>query len=175
MTIAGWSIELVPVGHDAVDPAPGDFIVCHRPGLVSAIIRWGERIRPGGDPRYSHAALIETPTTIIEALTRGTVRSELSEYRQIEYALVRTRLAPEDQAQAVAFAQSCLGDTYGWLTILGIALRYLTPGRGLWFGQNGTEICSGEVAQAQCRGWANFTTNPASLTPSELAGYAKPV
>jgi energy-converting hydrogenase Eha subunit A len=166
-----WRLELVPTGHDASDPKPGDFILCHRKGLVSALIRLGERIRPGGDPRWSHAALIETPSTVIEALTRGTVRSALSEYRQIEYAIVRTGLVPEDAAQAVAFARSCVGRRYGWLTIAAIAVRTLTPGHWL----DGTEICSGEVAQALCRGWANFASNPASLTPSQLASYATAV
>jgi hypothetical protein len=163
-----WTLELVPPGQDASDPRPGDFLLCHRKGLVSALIRLGERIRPGGDPRWSHAALIETPTTIIEALTRGTVRSPLSEYRQTEYAIVRTGLAGDDAAQAVAFARSCIGRRYGWLTIAAIVIRTLIPGRVL----DGTEICSGEVAQALCRGWANFDQNPASMTPSVLASYA---
>lgn len=160
--------ELVTAGRDAVNPQPGDFILCHRKGLVSAFIRWGERVRFRPGARWSHAALIDTPDSVIEALTGGVERTPLRFYRGIEYALVRTGLEPLDAEQAVAFARSCLGQHYGWPAIVGIALRFLTPGRGLWWGLNGTEICSGLVAQALCRGWANFPVNPASLSPAEL-------
>lgn len=166
-------IEIVPAGQDATDPQPGDLIFCHRPGIVSALIRAGQRLRPG-DSRWSHVAVVEGPVGdgtvgLIEALTRCVTRSPLSEYRHIEYAICRTRLHGDDQRQAIAFAISCLGQRYGWGVILGIALRYLTPGRGLWFGSNGTEICSGLAAQMLVRGWANFPVNPASMTPAELA------
>jgi uncharacterized protein YycO len=135
------------------------------------MIRWGEAIRFGQDSFWSHAAFCETPDTLIEALTHGVRRTPLQAYQPIEYAIVHTHLQGDDQAQAVSFAQSCVGQRYGFSTDLGIALRFLTPGRGLWFGMDGTEICSGLVAQAMVRGWANFLHNPASLSPSELGQY----
>jgi hypothetical protein len=95
----------------------------------------------------------------------------LAEYRDVEYAIARTGLGQPDRDQVVRFARSCVGQRYGWLSILGVALRYLTPGRGLWFGMDGTEICSGLAAQAMCRGWAIFDHNPATMTPAELAAY----
>lgn len=163
-------IEHVPVGHDAQDAQAGDFILCHRKGFVSAVIRTGERLRQGGGS-WSHAAYIEGPDTIIEALTHGVARNPLSIYRHIPYAIVRTHLDPLDAAQANAFAQSCVGQRYGASIIFGIILRYMTPGKGLWFGMNGTEICSGLVAQAEARGWANFPDNPATITPRGLESY----
>ncbi len=156
------------------DPAvPGDFILCHKHGLVPAIIRAGQTVRARPGARWSHAAFVVAPGTIVEALTRQVVRSPLTKYDHVEHRIVHTHLDPVDVRQAVAFAESCVGQSYGFLTILGIALRFLTPGRGLWFGANGTEICSGLVAQALCRGWANFSVNPASCSPAEL-GEAYP-
>ena len=163
-------VELISAGQDAQNVRPGDFILCHRRGFASWVIRVGTR------SRWSHAAFVGDYTPdgkiLIEALTRGVVRTPLSAYRGIEYAIVRTGLQGDDQAQAVAFAQSCVNDGYGWGTDIiipaGIVMRYLTPGRGLWFGMDGTEICSGLVAQTQVRGWANYKYNPASMSPEDL-------
>jgi cell wall-associated NlpC family hydrolase len=163
--------QVCPPGVSAQDPKPGDFLLCHRTGFASSCIRWGERLKYRDGSRWSHAALIETPTTIIEALTTGVVRNALSEYDDTLYVLVRTELDELDAEQAVFFAQRSIGVEYGFLTDFGIFLRFVTPGRGLWFGSDGTEICSGLVAQALTRGWADFIVNPASISPAELAEY----
>jgi uncharacterized protein YycO len=167
------------------NPEPGDFILCHRKGLASSIIRMGERLRFRSGARWSHVVFVvqapesgtdpgghsgwNSPGYVIEALTKGVVRTPLSDYDNIERQVVSTHLASTDRAQAIGFAQSCVGQKYGWTVIFACALRFLTPGRGLWFGMNGTEICSGLVAQCLVRGWANFKSNPSSLTPAELA------
>ena len=160
--------EPVPIDEDAQDVRPGDFLLCHRKGFASWCIRAGERLKGARGAKVSHAAFCETPDTLIEALTKGVVRTPLSAYREVEYWIVRTELQAEDQDQAVEFARSCVGQRYGFLTDFGIALRFLTPGRGLWLGMDGTEICSGLVAQTQVRGWANFPGDPAAMSPSEL-------
>jgi hypothetical protein len=160
-------VETVPIGEDARDLRPGDFILCHRSGFTSWCIRAGERLR-FRRALVSHAAFCETDVTLIEALTHGIKRTPLAYYRQTQYYVVRTRLWPLDAVQARNFAQSCVGDRYGFLIDLGVALRFLTPGKGLWFGMNGTEMCSGLVAQAQVRGWTNFSENPASISPQGL-------
>ena len=167
--------DRVPQGEDALDPQPGDFILCHRKGLVSWLIRLGERLKFRSGSRWSHACFVETPDTVIEALTHGVKRTPLSDYHNIEYIIVRTDMGAMDALQAVRFAQSCLGQSYGWLDDIAIAIRFLIPGRGLWFGLNGTEICSGLVAQCLVRGWANFPVNPASMSPAELGeAYGAP-
>ena len=167
--IIDMSYEICPPGVEATNPQPGDFILCHRKGFASSVIRWGERIKFRGGDEWSHAAFIETPTTVIEALTKGVSRNPLVGYKDTLYVLVRTELHGDDRQQAVAFAQSCVGQEYGFLVDLGIAIRFLTPGRGLWFGMDGTEICSGLVAQALCRGWKIFKDNPAAISPAELS------
>jgi hypothetical protein len=161
--------EISPAGSTPASVRPGDFILAHRKGFASWAIRTGERIRYGKGANWSHAAFCETGDTVIEALTKGVARNPLSTYHGVEYALVHTGLYGDDQQQAIAFARSCVGQEYGFLIDLGIALRFLTPGRGLWFGASGTEICSGLVAQAMTRGWMIFDENPASISPSELA------
>lgn len=157
--------EFVLPGKDAPKPSPGDFILCHRKGFVSALIRLGERLHFRSGSRWSHAAIVEDQDTIIEALTRGVVRNPISNYRDILYVIVRTNMSEEDAAQALAYARSCLGETYGFLTILGVALRFLAPRLDIW----NAKICSGLVAQSMTRSWAIFPGNPASLSPAELA------
>lgn len=160
-----------PAGYHILGAHPGDVLLCHRKGLVSGIIRAGERIRFKSGARWSHVAFVDTPTTVIEALTHGVKRTPLVSYQGTDCILIRTHMTDADASQATAFADSCIGQEYGALTIAAIGLRFLTPGRGLWLGTNGTEICSGLVGQALVRGWANFPVNPASLTPAEIAEY----
>lgn len=170
------SMKLVPVGTDAQYVRPGDFILCHRKGFASWAIRTGEALKGGQGSVVSHAAFVEggrmgQDTMLIEALTKGVVRTPLTDYRQIEYWIVRTGLEGDDQAQAVNFARSCVGQEYGFATDAGIALRFMTPGHGLWFGMDGTQICSGLVAQAQVRGWVIYPFEPSSCAPSQLFDF----
>lgn len=162
----------LPPGHSLVDQKvrPGDFVLCHRRGFISRIIRWGERLR-SRNYFWSHAAIVENENYLIEALIRGVKRTPLAEYDNIYCCLVHVDMDRIDRRQAVRFAQNCVGQQYGFLTDLGILLRFLTPGHGLWFGMNGTEICSGLVAQALCRGWDIFPVDPAAISPAELAAY----
>lgn len=155
------------MGQDATGVMPGDMILLRRSGFVSWVIRVGERLRLRRAD-VSHTAFCESSQVLIESLTRGTVRTQLSAYRHTEYWIVRAGLTGDDALQAVAFARSCVGEQYGWLTDLGIALRFLTPGRGLWFGMNGTAICSGLCAEAQVRGWAIYPVDAAAISPQEL-------
>lgn len=171
------TIELVPAGQDAIGAQPGDLILCHRKGFASACIRFGERLKTGKGAVVSHAAFVAThymghEATLIEALTKGVCVTPLSAYRHVEYWIVRTGLQGNDRAQAVSFAQSCLGQKYGWSTIIGLALRFCTPGKGLpGLLSNGTKICSGLVAQTQVRGWTIYPFEPASCAPSDLFNF----
>jgi hypothetical protein len=159
-----------PVGVPVEGARPGDILLSHRRGFVSSLIRYGEWIHfRAGD--WSHVAGVQTPNTLIEALTRGVCQTPISVYTDIECVLIHTRLEGDDLEQGLRFLESCLGQRYGFGIIFGIGLRFLTPGRGLWFGMNGTEICSGLVAQMLCRGWAMFKIDPASITPEELGEY----
>lgn len=165
---------IVPPGRGPSEtPYPGDFILCHRKGFAAACIRGGERLRAKSGRRWSHAALCDGQGYVIEALTHGVKRTSLDAYRDIEYVHVSgDGLEAADRRQAVHYATHLLGERYGWLEILGIALRFLTPGRwGLYFGSSRTTICSGLVANAQTRGWKIYPVEPSTITPAELAEF----
>jgi hypothetical protein len=176
------TMELVPIGTDAQNVRAGDLILCHRKGFASWCIRTGEWIKYRKGAVVSHAAFVETssmptygnvaPPMLIEALTRGVVRTPLSDYRHIEYWIVRTHLQADDQLQAVRFAQSCIGQKYGFSTDVGLAVRFLTPGDGS-FGllSDGTKICSGFCAQTQVRGWTIYPFEPSDCAPTQLFNF----
>jgi hypothetical protein len=85
---------------------------------------------------------------LVEALN-GVVRTNIAHYRNTEYHLVRLpdRMADNrDRAQVVAFAEFCVGEEYGVVTIISIAISMLT-GLRFSFEVPGQSICSGLVAR----------------------------
>lgn len=163
-------------GEEAHDYQSGDFILTHNLDFYGWLIRFGQRLRYWGADRkfahWNHAALIISPEgELIEALSRGVVRTHISNYAGTEYHLVR--LSDEfadarDRAQMVAFALSCWREPYGWLTIVNIAIALVT-GCTFTFGIEGQSICSGLVAKALERSNAIFHGNSANVTPAALA------
>lgn len=154
----------------------GDFILCHRKGISSACIRIGQQLSPRfrGQREYcywSHCALVVSPQgDLVEALTKGVVRSHINDYKDVEYTLVRVYAEPLDQAQILRFASKVVGQEYGWATIACVALGLLTSG-GLTFGFQGHTICSGLVARAEERMGAYFDRLAEDIVPADLARY----
>jgi hypothetical protein len=158
---------------------PGDFILTHSKGLFARLIRFGQRLRYWGIDRrftrWNHTAIIVTDRgDLVEALT-GVVRTHISHYKQTEYFLVR--LPPNmadsrDRMQAVAFAEFCVGERYGWVTIVSIALSMLT-GAKFAFGITGQSICSGLVIR--CLERTNFIIpngdSPTHVATADLAKW----
>jgi uncharacterized protein YycO len=166
-------VDHCPPGTQLKDPRPGEFILTHQRAWTSRCIQWGQRLRFHGRNRrytyWNHAALIiNAKGDLIEALGSGVVLSNIAKYAPGEYHVVRVQATAADRAQAVAFAQSCLGQQYGRLTILSIALALLTGGR-LSFGLDGQHICSGLVARALERIGEIFDRTPSHITPADLA------
>jgi cell wall-associated NlpC family hydrolase len=155
---------IAPPG-EVILPEPGDFILCHRKGFISAVVRWFTH------SRWSHAAYYVGSHHLVEALTCGVQQTDLEVYRDCEYIIVHTHLSGEDYLQASAYALSCVGQQYGWLTILGVVLYRLTPRHLFSFVANQASICSGLVANTQTRGWAHYPREPALMTPQGLALY----
>jgi len=75
-----------------------------------------------------------------------------------------------NRTHEVEFAQACLHNHYGWLTIVSIALSLLT-GSKLGFGVDGQEICSALVARCLERTGEIFPTDPWHIMPADLAKY----
>jgi hypothetical protein len=163
----GSSYTFVPIGEDAKNVHAGDFILVHGTGWMAKMVGFGEYIR-FRNGYWRHAAYCESPTVLIEALPPRVRFTPLANYRGVDYVHVQTGMRHRDACQANAFARGCVGQEYGFITDAGIFMRFCTPGSGLWFGVNGTRICSGLVAEAETRGWAVFKGNPSSLSPTEL-------
>lgn len=159
------------------DFQPGDFILTYSTSMGGKIIRLGQWLRYRGEDRkyirWNHAAVIETADgSLIEALGTGVRRHHISKYGPTEYVIVRIDgfVQPDDRDQIVAFARWCLGEEYGWATIISIGLNMLT-GSKFTFGVDGQNICSGLVARALERSNAIFQTMPSHIAPADLAKF----
>jgi hypothetical protein len=73
-----------------------------------------------------------------------------------------------DRDQAVAFARHSLRESYGWITIVSIALNLVT-GCKFTFGVDGQSICSELVARCLERTSVIFGDIPQHISPAELA------
>jgi uncharacterized protein YycO len=157
---------------------PGDFLLTHSSGIYGTLIRFGEALRYTGQDKifahWSHAAIfVDESGNIIEALGGGVQKRNISVYAETEYVVTHlpatTSLA--DRQHAVDFAEFCLSDPYGWLTILYIAL-FLVTGTKLGFGVDGQQICSALVARCMERIGEIFSENePWHLMPADLAKH----
>lgn len=163
---------------------PGDFVLVQTNHFVSRLIRFGQRSYGRENAKWNHVALYIGNDRIIEALSTGICESPLDKYAESERRVISTATAgrrPADldaadremRENAVAFAESCVGEKYGWMTIAAIGLKTLFKGR-FNFGVQGTSICSGLVARSLERMGYNFNPyNPAELTPAYLAKVLK--
>lgn len=177
--VSGAVTRLYAPGEDAAvgDYEPGDFILTHGNTWVSRLIRVGQYLRFwGADRKYAwwnHAAMVISPDgKLIEALGAGVLLTHISRYKKTQYHLVRLGniATTHDRRQAVVFARWCLGEKYGYLTIVSIALSLLTGGK-FTFGFDGQSICSGLVARALERTDAIFNRSPSHTMPADLAKY----
>jgi hypothetical protein len=180
--VPSFRIDRYAPGEQPAQFTPGDFLLTHAKSWTSSLIRFGEAIRYWGARRkfahWSHAALIaDASGNIIEALGNGVQLRNISVYRDTEYHLVHlTEVLPSapseteqaERANAVAFAQHCLQDHYGFLTLLSLAVTLLTGSR-FFFGVDGQMICSGLVARALERMGAIFPYDSWHMMPADLA------
>jgi hypothetical protein len=167
-------------GAEKESPQWGDFILTHRKEPSSLLIAAAQRLRFRGEDRpyahWSHVALIasqreiDKEPTLVEAWWSGVRQVSLSEYKDIEYHYVRTNLVHHDRRQAVDFVQACIGQQYGWPTLVATTPSLLF-GDHIEFGLNGTQICSGLVARSLERGQYIFPTAPNMMLPGHLAKH----
>lgn len=159
---------------------PGDLVLAHGRGPISAIIRFGQWLRPSWRPyrTWNHAALV---VAVVDGRTRCVQMSRRCELVWLDEVSpggrVEVRPCPEgvDRIRAVDWALQQTGIAYSWLTILSIALQLLTP---KWLDVDFHEsrralICSALVARAWEHGAWNCPTDPFQITPAELARLTK--
>jgi hypothetical protein len=151
---------------------PGDLALVHSNSWTGRIIRLGQSLKCGFGSPYSyfnHCSIVTDPFgATIEAVAPRIRRWQLQQDE--DFVIVDVGASAEDRAQIVRFAESCLNEGYGYLSIACISLRLLTGSR-LMFGTQRTITCSGMAAEALTRSWPIFRVEPSTLMPSELAEF----
>lgn len=169
-------VERYGPGDAAHDVRPGDIILTHRRRrLMPALITLAQHRRFTGSRRafahWSHCALVVAADgTLVEAESRGVIRSPLDKYRAAEYHLVRMdgRLDEEHRRTAASAAEACVGEAFGYAVLCSIAIWLLT-GIPVKWRRRDHQICSGLVGTALARAGQRFDRPPAFLLPADLA------
>ena len=163
-------------GQALQNPVPGDFILTHGNSWTSKMIRFGQKLKYWGTDaiytRWNHAAMIVSQNgDIIEALGGGVQKRNIAVYKGTEYHVISLQgVDATDRAHEVEFAEACLNESYGWLTIVSIALSLLFVSK-FGFGLDGQEICSALVARCVERTGEIFPQDPWHIMPADLAKY----
>lgn len=156
--------------------APGNFVLTHGKSWVSHLISFGEWLRFGNtrEQYWTHCALIvDAKGALIEAQGGGVKRNTIGNYVKTHgdpVQVVETGLDAEGRAKAVRYAESRLGQEYGFAQFVSIGFTCLT-GLNFEFGLDGTEICSQLVANALMEGGVIFKRDSAQMTPADLARH----
>ncbi len=168
------TVERFGPGESVVNPQPGDFLLTHSSDFSSKLIHWGQSFRYKGPlvgyAHWCHAAMFaDTDGEIVEAILQGVQQRNVSVYTDTEYHVIRlTEVTDKERAHAVAFAEHCLNDRYGYITDLSLTISLLTR-RKFFFGEEGQMICSGMVARALERTGAIFQFDTWHMLPADLA------
>jgi|SRR5579871_691184 len=141
------------------------------PALISVAER--RRFRGPDSPfaHWSHCALIaDSAGTLVEAESRGVVKSPISKYLADEYHVVMlgAEFGEEGRRKAVAYAASQVGSAFGYLALLGAA-AFLVTGRPLRLMRRHHEICSGLVARSLQAGGLLRDRDASTMLPADLA------
>ena len=175
MAIAMATSERYGPGEEAKDLVPGDFILAHRHHVLGRLISLAQKRRfKGSDAVFAHwshsALIVETDGTLVEAEVTGVRRNPISRYRASEYHVVRlgSGFPPEGRARAVAFANTQVGQGFGFLDMFGASV-YLLSGWPLRLVRSGHEICSGLVVRALQAGGLVPQLDPELTLPADLA------
>ena len=158
------------------DNTPGSLVFCHSTGIIGHAIRLGERLRFRSGDFFNHVAIIDTDGTIIQAeahgVTAGASLESIAPGGSYEVVKVPDAIA----ANIITFARSQVGKKYGYLSIVGLAIRILTP---KWLPlpsirANRTWICSALGGEStRFGGWFYDWDDIYSVVPSELYAAIK--
>jgi hypothetical protein len=165
--------KVYEAGKTPVNFVPGDFVLVSTKGILAKFIRFGQFFRYHGKMKsfayWNHAAMIvDEDGTIVEAVGRGVVVNNISDYKGVEYYYVSTKINKQSRDQTVVACKSFIKDKYGFVTIISIALELLT-GIKIQFNSSNSMICSAVVAQSLWAGGFIFDRNPYQMMPADLA------
>lgn len=169
------TVERYGPGEEASSWTPGDFILTHRHNPIAQLISLGEKRRfRGADAAYAHwthcALIVGTDGSLVEAESKGVLRSPIARYKADEYHLVRLgpEFATEARQRSVAYSEAQVGKAFGYLTLLGAALFLLT-GAPFRLMRQDHQICSGLVVRALQAGGLVPDLDPDLTLPADLA------
>ena len=151
----------------------GDIVFAHGKGFISRAIRLAERLRfQQNDAHWNHVAIITATGArgyrIVQAESRGVTAGWFASPADIAEKVEVVKCPAADRAKVLAFANAEVGSTYGYLTILSIAISLIVP----WFvtvRQPGTWVCSALGAESLRAGgflerWPDiYQVSPAQL------------
>lgn len=166
-------------------PRCGDLVFCHSKGIVGRAIRLGERLRFRSGDFYNHVAVLDRPTPdgkdwyVIQAEARGVTSDKLlsSVSPGGSHIIVRPP-ASVNAADQMEFVRAQVGQEYGFLTILSIAIGIILPRfiRMPSFREDETWICSAIQGEGlRAGGWVHNWSDIYQVVPSELFASLKGV
>ena len=158
-----------------IPPEPGDIVFARSNGLMGKAIRFGEWLRFRRGSRYNHVCFVDRiengEPIVIQAEPQG-----VTDDKPLSSVGAYLLLKPPpgvDPAKVLAFARNQIGDAYGWLMILALAVDIITPA---WFPtlhfagkRSNTWICSALSAEAlRFGGWYHPWPSIYMVTPSQV-------
>jgi len=179
---AGVSVSHYPPGMAPDRFVPGDFSL-HRATTnrgrggatttLGKLIQAGERTRYGDSDfaRWTHSALIVSEDgEICEAIESGVTRDSIEKYRGSDYMVVHPVGLPVQRELACGFAETRVGDKYGIVNFVGLAIQCLF-GWNLSVHMDEQFICSGLVARATEKYIDAYPRSPEDMMPGDLAYF----
>lgn len=164
---------------------PGDIGFCHSTGIIGRVIRFGERLRFRHGAFWNHAFIVSDEVDahgeplVIQAIGKGVdgskTLSTVAPGGRYEIVALPDGV---DRAKVVAFAKQEIGSKYGYVSIVGTALRILLP-RWLplpYVRTGATWYCSALAAEsARAGGWLRRWADVYNVVPAELYAALKGV
>lgn len=138
------------------------------------LIRLAQRCRyHGADAHYAtwtHVALLlPDGASLIESAGRhGIRRNTRAAYASLTTVVGSVECAPDEAAAALTYADSCLGESYGWLSIATVGLALITAG-SLNLTNSRTMDCSEFCAHVLEHAGVILDRDPAQTCPADLA------
>lgn len=158
------------------DPQPGNLVFCHSTDIIGKSIRLGEWLRFRTGDFYNHVAVIDHDGTVIQARARGVTAGDALATIAPGGSYEVIPVPDADPNKIIEFARAQVGNEYGYISIVSIALRILVP---KWLPlpsirQNSTWICSALGGEsARFGGWLHNWPDLFNVVPSELYAAIK--
>lgn len=156
---------------------PGDFILVNdysgQGDLIGNLIYDGEKSRHGRAD-WTHCATIVSETgDIVEALSQGVVRDNLSKYPAGQVTVVHLPIPADDprRAYTVRYVLGTVGESYGVLGFIGLAFS-LATGLNILAHANRMPICSEDCSRGnECATDHGYDYTSDAMMPQDLGVY----